>query len=289
MEYSIGDLSKITRVGGKTLHQYHIDELVVPGRIDKFSGRRYYGDKALHRVEIIRQLARLGIPAETIKDILPRFTGQGHFRKNLAEGLKHSGHSWESYGVTLEMIENILKSGADAGHHIGRLDVKILPNVFVAGKRFTAEPDGYPPYLASLQQACDGRCTGNPIILFHDDHQYEDEIDTECCLPVSAEISGGGIACHDLKGARAVAVEYSGPASGLWRAYQKIVDHLNNHNLAIQSPSREVILDGVTANPGDSHLPIHVEVQFLTGDPDDPGFTRDVSRPGFGINAAFDL
>jgi effector-binding domain-containing protein len=289
MEYSIGDLSKITRVGGKTLHRYHMDGLVVPSRIDKFSKRRFYNEKSLHRVEIVRQFEKLGVPVDGIKEVLSRFTGVGHFFKNLEASLTHSGQSWESYGLTREKIETILKAGSDDGFQIGSLEVKVLPDYYVAGNRFTAEPGGYPGRLAELMQACDDKTIGDPVILFHDDHQYNDEIDMECCLPVTAEIAGEGITCHKLKGARAVAVEYTGPASGVWRAYRKIIDHLNRHNLAVQSPSREVILGSDSGVTSMDNPRIHVEIQFLTGDPNDPGFTRDISRPGFGINANFDL
>jgi effector-binding domain-containing protein len=289
MEYSIGDLSKITRVGGKTLHRYHMDGLVVPSRIDKFSKRRFYNEKSLRRVEIVRQFEKLSVPVDGIKEMLSRFTGAGHFIKSLEAGFSHSGHSWEAYGLTRKMIETILKTGPDDGVHTGNLEVKVLPNFFVAGRRFTAEPGEYAGPLTDLRLACDGKTDGEPIILFHDDHQFEDEIDMECCLPVTSEITGEGIACHEIKGARAVAVEYSGPASGVWKAYRKIIDHLNQHNLAIQSPSREIIhgVDSGATRFDNPH--IHVEIQFLTGDPNDPGFTRDVSRPGFGINATFDL
>ncbi len=289
MEYSIGDLSKITRVGGKTLHQYHLDGLVVPARIDKFSKRRFFSEKSFHRVEVVRQLVRRGLPVEIIKDVISRYFSSGQFFRMLRENVTHSSHSWEAYGLTHEMLEEILHASSDSSAHTGKLEVKVLPNLVVAGKSFTAGPEEYFAHLDDMQKTYGSSTVGNPIILFLDDHQYEEETNMECCLPVSGGITGDGVTTRELKGARAATVEYNGPVSGVWKAYARIMNYLNDRNLAIQTPSREVILEPVKWETGDTNPRIHVEVQFLTGDPNDPGFTRDISRPGYGINAAFDL
>ena len=68
MEYSIGDLSKISRVSGKLLHQYHLQGLVVPTRIDKFSSHRYYDETCLHKVEIVNRFRNLGVSLDLLKD-----------------------------------------------------------------------------------------------------------------------------------------------------------------------------------------------------------------------------
>jgi effector-binding domain-containing protein len=289
MEYSIGDLSKITRVGGKTLHQLHLDGLVVPTRIDKFSHRRFYDETCLHRVEIARHFQKTGVPAPVIKEILTGHKSPGHFLKKMFSNQSHSTGSWEEHGLTKDAVNTILHASSNETTRTGEVEIKVLPNLLVTGKRYKAIPDRFSAHFDDLRAAGGDTVCGNPIILFHDDHQYEDEMDVECCLPVSREIIGSAITCHELRGARAVSVTYEGPSSGIWKAYQKIIDYLNDRNLAIQSPSREVILNSTPDNSIEENPIIHVEIQFLTGDPNDPGFTRDISRPGFGINANFDL
>jgi len=289
MEYSIGDLSKITRVSGKTLHQLHLAGLVVPTRIDKFSHRRFYDEKCLHRLEIVRHFQKSGIPDSVIKEILARHQSPGHFLKNLFSNQPHNTGSWDEYGLTKDSVYAILHASSNETSITGQVEIKVIPNLLVAGKRYKAIPDRFSAHFDDLQGVCGDAICGNPIILFHDEHQYEDEMDVECCLPVSREINGSEITCHELRGARAVSVTYEGPSSGVWKAYRKIVGHLNDRNLAIQAPSREVILNSVPENSTEENPHIHVEIQFLTGDPNDPFFTRDISRPGFGINANFDL
>lgn len=289
MEYSIGDLSKITRVGGKTLHQYHLDGLVVPTRIDKFSHRRFYNEKSLHRVEIVRHFQKNGVPDSMIKEILSGHNDLIHLLKNLFTNQNRDTNVWKKYGLTNDVINTILYASSNENSRTGKIEIKVLPDLLVAGKRYKAIPDRFSANFDDLRGASGNAVCGDPIILFHDDHQFEDEMDVECCLPVSHEVKGTAITCHELQGARALSVMYEGPSSGVWKAYRKIVDHLNNRNLAIQSPSREIILDSAQDNPTGDNPIISVEIQFLTGDPNDPGFTRDVSRPGFGINASFDL
>jgi len=289
MEYSIGDLSKITRVSGKTLHQLHLEGLVVPTRIDKFSHRRFYDEICLHRVEIARHFQKNGVPDTAIKEILTDHQTPGHFLKNLFSKKPHNTGSWEEYGLTKDAVNAILHASSDETSNTGPVEIKVLPNLLVAGKRYKAIPDRFSAHFDDLRAVAGDAICSDPIILFHDDHQYEDEMDVECCLPVSRDIHGNAITCHELRGARAVSVTYKGPSSGIWKAYQKIIDHLNDRNLSVQSPSREVILNSTPDNPTDENPIIHVEIQFLTGDPNDPGFTRDISRPGFGINANFDL
>lgn len=289
MEYSIGDLSKITRVSGKKLHQYHLDGLVVPARIDKFSQRRFYNEKSFHRVEVVSQLMKLGLSTEAIKEILARYMDPGNFLKRFRENLKHTENSWEAHGITHETIEDIIHSNTISNAHVDKVEVKVLPDLRVAAKRFSSKPESLFGHLDELHTACNGSGSGNPIILYHDEHQYEDEMDLECCLPVSGDIKCDEITTKELKGTRAVTVQYSGRLSGIWKAYASIVNHLNDRNLAIQSPTREIILSPVDGKTRQDNPQVHIEVQFLTGDPNDPGFNRDISRPGYGINAAFDL
>jgi effector-binding domain-containing protein len=289
MEYSIGDLSKITRVSGKTLHQLHLEGLVVPTRIDKFSHRRFYDEKCLLRLEIIRHFQKIGVPDSGIKEILAGHQSPGHFLKNLFSNQPHNTRSWEEYGLTKDAVNAILLASSNETSRTGQVEIKVLPNLLVAGKRYKAIPDRFSAHFDDLRSLSGDLVCGNPIILFHDEHQYDDEMDVECCLPVSKAINDKAVICHELQGARAVFVTYQGLSSGVWKAYQKIINHLNDRNLAIQAPSREVILNSVPENSTEENPCIHVEIQFLTGDPYDPFFTRDISRPGFGINANFDL
>jgi DNA-binding transcriptional MerR regulator len=289
MEYSIGDLSKITRVSGKTLHKFHQEGLVLPSRIDKFTSHRYYDEKCLHRVEIVNRFHELGIPPGIIKDVLAKHKDTRNLIKHIQTSLIDGSHSWEALGLTHEMCQTFLDSQSTDKINIGSLSIKILPDVLVACDRFHGKSSDINLHHNNLRQTCGEAANGQPITLFHDDHQFSDEMDLECCLPVEHTIRAAGITFRTLRGTKAVTVVYEGHAEGIWMGYQKIIDFLNKNHLAIQSPSREVQLVDTGIHLSEDDQLTRVEIQFLIGDVNDPGFTRDVSRPGFGIDAKFDL
>jgi DNA-binding transcriptional MerR regulator/effector-binding domain-containing protein len=289
MEYSIGDLSKITRVSGKTLHRYHAEGLVVPTRIDKFTSHRYYDETCLHRVEIVRRFHKIGIPLEVIKNLLARHKDTRHLVKLMQTELEHDKHQMEKLGLTHEYLQAFLQTQYFGGITLGKLESKILPDIFAACDHFRGVSGDFVSHFNHLTKTCGSAANGQPILLFHDDHQFEDEMVLESCLPVDHKIPAAGITFRTITGTKALTILYEGPAESIWMGYQKIIDHLNRLHLAIQTPSREVWLNW---NENDALLenhPVRVEIQFLTGDVNDPTFTRDISRPGFGIDAQFDL
>jgi DNA-binding transcriptional MerR regulator/effector-binding domain-containing protein len=289
MEYSIGDLSKISRVSGRTLHKFHQEGLVLPSRIDKFTSHRYYDEKCLHRVEIVNRFHELGIPPEIIKEVLAKHKDTRSLVEHIQTNLKKDDHPWDQLGLTQEKMHIFLDMQSTEKIHIGDLTIKILPDVFVASDRFRGKSDDINIHHNNLMQICHEAADGQPITLFHDDHQFNDEMDLECCLPVKYEIPTAGINYRNLPGTKAATVVYEGHSEGIWMGYQKIIDYLNKNRLAIQSPSREVLIkDWGTRQTEDDQL-IRTEIQFLIGDINDPDFTRDVSKPGFGIDANFDL
>ncbi len=289
MEYSIGDLSKIARISGKTLHQYHLDGLVEPTRVDKFSGRRYFDEKVLHRVEVVHRFIALGISVKNIKEVLNKHKDTRHLVKLLLHSHKEGDHTWEKFGITHEILQAFSNFHSLEKVALGNLEIKFLSDVVIASQRFHGLPTSVQPHLLELSSACETVIDGQPIVLFHDEHQFEDEMDLECCLPVNREISGSGCTFRNLPGTKAVSINYGGPIDGIWIGYQKIIDYLNKNNLAVQTPSREIWLNWDRSTQYNETSIRQVEIQFLIGDPNDPDFKRDISRPGYGIGASFDL
>ena len=289
MEYSIGDLSKITRISGKTLHHYHQEGLVIPTRIDKFTHHRYYDETCLQRVEAVVRFRRLGISTQVTKEILAGHKDAGRMLEQMQAGLKEKEHPWERFGIPRDKISAFFHNDSKVERIAGKLEISALSDLYAAGERFHGNTTEIGNHLSHLEQVCGTSIAGQPVILFHDDHQYHDEMDLECCLPVDRSFSSTGVTCQILRGTRAVCVRYEGFYEGIWMGYRKIIDYLNRHHLAVQSPSREIWRH---YHPTDARLeddPVCVDIQFLIGDPNDPEFTRNISRPGYGIDARFDL
>ena len=65
MEYSIGEFSKLTKLGIHTLRYYEHEGLIMPER--NASNRRCYSDKDLTWIEFIKRLKDTGMPIKEIK------------------------------------------------------------------------------------------------------------------------------------------------------------------------------------------------------------------------------
>ena len=65
LEYSIGEFSKLTRLGIHTLRYYEHENLITPGR--NSSNRRCYTDKDLAWIDFIKHLKDTGMPIKEIQ------------------------------------------------------------------------------------------------------------------------------------------------------------------------------------------------------------------------------
>lgn len=58
--FSVGEFSRICQVSRKTLHYYDRIGLLVPQKVDQFTGYRYYGQEQVARMLLIGRLKRYG-------------------------------------------------------------------------------------------------------------------------------------------------------------------------------------------------------------------------------------
>lgn len=64
--YKIGEFAKLTNLSVKTLRYYNEIGLLLPEEVDIYSGYRYYGDRNLEEIRIIKQLKEAGFTLEEI-------------------------------------------------------------------------------------------------------------------------------------------------------------------------------------------------------------------------------
>lgn len=110
LEYSIGEFSKLTRLGIHTLRYYEHENLITPGR--NSSNRRCYTDKDLAWIDFIKRLKDTGMPIKEIQ----------HYAELRANGEATLSARMEmliSHRKTLNEQINQLKE------HMGKLDEKI--------------------------------------------------------------------------------------------------------------------------------------------------------------------
>ncbi|MBQ5819574.1 MAG: MerR family transcriptional regulator [Bacteroides sp.] len=65
----IGEFSQLMQVTVKTLRHYEQKGLLLPYEVDEWTGYRYYSIEQMQRLNIIRQLQRLGFSLDEIKEL----------------------------------------------------------------------------------------------------------------------------------------------------------------------------------------------------------------------------
>lgn len=282
MEYSIGDLSKISRVSGKKLHQYHISGLVVPTRIDKFdSNFRYYDDKCLHQVETVTRFLNMGFSEEAIMKILPKNRDTKHLIEQMrSRRIKNDPH-WEELGLTRDKIEIFLQAESTTSVSIGALQVKTIPDVFVAYDRFRGKSKEIKEHQNNLMEIC-GQAADKPYFtLFLDYNQFDEEMNVECCVPVTEEIPVSGLGFRTLPGEKAVTIVYEGSYDKIWIGYKQIVDFYIMNDMNVQFPSREVhLIRNENPLPGVNECS-KVEIQFNIGKINEPDHNWKIPKPRY--------
>ncbi|GAP19885.1 MerR family transcriptional regulator [Leptolinea tardivitalis] len=270
MEYSIGDFSKICRLGVKTLRYYHEIGLLLPTRIDKFTSYRYYNEESLTRVETINRLKELEFPLEKIKEILDTCKDDSSIIEYMEERLKEVDRQITEYSLIREKIESFIQQEKLVPEPLGDVVIKDVPGIFMASIRFKGQYSEINGHLTHLFSVFESVINGPAFCLYHDDHHADENMNIECCLPISRKIPAAGFKFSTLPGKRMATIMHKGDYSTIWKAYQKIVDYLNKKDFPIVPPSREIYLRGkgkiLPGNP-ENYL---TEIQFPVIDDEDP-------------------
>lgn len=67
---SIGEFAQASRLSPKALRLYDELGLLVPARVDEYTGYRWYAAEQLERARLVSALRRIGVPLARIKEIL---------------------------------------------------------------------------------------------------------------------------------------------------------------------------------------------------------------------------
>lgn len=265
MEYQIGQFSKITNITIKALHHYHEYGILVPARIEQFSGYRYYHEGQLEKARIIQELKKLDFSLKDIKEILENCTED----KDIIENISEQCIKISNKIVKLKEIHNNLElillqqEGEKMSATDNQIIIKNLPDIIIAALRFKGKYEEVGKSFSELFKYCGRYSAGKPFSMYYDQEYKEDNAELEVCLPVKKELELEAINCRFLKGGQALTIIHQGPYPTIGHSYKILIDYINKGNLAIQYPTREVYLKGpgmiFKGNP-DKYL---TEIQML--------------------------
>ena len=269
MEYSIGDFSTISRLGIKTLRYYHEVGLLVPSRIDVFSGYRYYDETCLARVRAIQQLKQLDFSLAEIREFLTPGTADETLLQSMQKKLSEVQEQMEHYRRIHERLAAFVANQSLPVIYPDEVREKDVPDLFIASIRMRGRYSEQSEKLPVLMRAGASAAVGAPFTLYHDDHPVEEDADMEICLPVKDDFGDEHVVTRRLPGGHAVSILHHGPYEQIWVSYQAAVDYINRCRLVPVPPVREIYLKSVGADgqwlPGEELL---TEIQFLVSSAD---------------------
>lgn len=246
MEYSIGDFSRICRLGVKTLRYYHEIELLVPTRIDRFTGYRYYSKDLLPIVRMLQRLKSYHFSLDEIREILETNPSDDDLERIVLKKIEGLEQQIDGLQTARDRLKGFLKSqqAQPPASAAGSINEVITVDQNILSHRFQGRYDEIGEWLGKLYDAAGSRVNGRPFSLYYDNQSIEQDADIEICLPVNSLFESTAFPARFLPGGRALSILHTGPYENLSLSYQKIVDFLYEQNLSYRLPVREVYLKG---------------------------------------------
>ena len=266
--FRIGDFSKLSRVGVKTLRYYDEVGMLKPARVDDLTGYRYYTYEQLPRLNRILALKDLGFSLGEIGQLLADDLTPEQMRGMLKLRQAEIRQQVQEQTERLQRVEARLRQ-IEQENMMSKYDVVIkkVEPLKVAALRGVVPT---PPDQGRLWQELEGhlaaqhvRPAGPCLSLYHDDEYKERDWDIEVCEPIDGSLlESGKVKVRQLSGAETAAcVVHYGPLVTIGEAYDALMKWISASGYHIVGPGREVYLR--EAKEGDQHDPDTItEIQF---------------------------
>lgn len=265
--YSIGEFSRISGLSVKTLRFYHEKRLLVPARVEVGSGYRHYDRRNLETAQIIVALRQLDFSLEQIALILAGHDDDADIleflerqKSTLQSELLRQREIVSTLTTIIHQEQEARNIMQNSGHQI---EQKIVEPVLVGGIRMKGNYRDCGSGFAKLGRKLGRHISGKAMMLCYDEEYRENDADFEVCMPIRRRVNADGIDVHELLGGSCVSLMHRGPHEELNRSYARLLDHVKEAGLKVQSPSREVYLKGPGMIFKGNPKKYLTEIQFL--------------------------
>ena len=246
--YSIGEFSQVTGLSVKTLRFYHDKGILLPSSVDGITGYRFYDDSKIEKARVIMRLRQMEFSIEDIATVLGECTDDSDIL-NYLERQKHTlQHRIEQDRDIVRSLTTIIATEKaalqlmDGGQFA--VEEKSVAPLLVAGWRMKGKYCDIGLGFTRLGKAVGRHIYGKAMCLYYDGEYREDDADFEPCFPIRRQIAADGVSVRTLPGGRCLALVHRGPYEQLGRSYAKILKAVDERQLKIAPPSREIYLKG---------------------------------------------
>jgi DNA-binding transcriptional MerR regulator len=250
--FKIGDFSRLTQVPVSALRYYDEVGLLKPGRVDRYTGYRYYSAEQLPRLNRILALKDLGFSLEQIARLLAQDVPPAELRGMLRLKQAELQQRVQDEQARLARIEARLRQIEQEGTMSAcEVVLKKVEPQLVAGIEATIptrdEVNTTFNRLFDELYAYTGRhgarMAGPAIALWHDPEYPERDIHVAAAAPIQEPIPASDrVQIHTLPGGEMACLIHHGSFATLHEAYSALMHWLESSGYRPAGPNRELYL-----------------------------------------------
>jgi DNA-binding transcriptional MerR regulator len=265
--YAIRQLAKLCNVPIKTLRFYYKISLLKPEVRDDGNGYRYYSEKQLLHLLIIKELKPLGFSLDEIKELLGNNNLsllKNKLENKMEEIQINLNHLKQQHETTLVTFNRIIK-GLDVlgSYEENKKDIEqqnyyielvIFPKTFVLYTRYASKYNANELFLErhaeihKIKEEYGLFVCGSLMAVFHEHYTtqfFANSIDLEVLLPIVKGSSNCNV-IKEVGGFLCASLIHVGSYPSLFFAYMELAEWINKNNYDICGPAIEQYIIGPT-------------------------------------------
>lgn len=270
--YSVGHIAQLCSISVKQLRYLDVKEIIIPAVRDENNKYRYYTEKQIEEILLVREMKQLGIPLQRIAYLLHNRnveTLRQELNQRLVKAREEVERAMANYDKTLEMVMRFIaskdllsaaeaktqKNEPTADNEFHLVEVKSrgvvatrYQGLYSANKTFIARR----AELYGIIEKYGLETSGPNMAIFHDGYmnQFHDtlgecRIDLEVCM-VLKRMDPHCPHCYTQKGFCAVAGVHIGHYRHLQPLYQAMEKWAKEQDLHLSGDSLEEYVIGAT-------------------------------------------
>jgi len=279
---TIGEFSRMTHLSVKALRHYHDVGVLEPAAIDRFTGYRSYEASQVPSAQVIRRLRDLGMPLDSIRDVLAAPDVESRNRE-IAAHLSRMERQLEQTQAAVAGLRALLE-GPPARPAV---ELRTIPAVTALSVREMVGVAGFVEWgtsafgVLSDALAATGLPPAGPFgALFPGDFFELEHAELTLFLPVTvasgdagadarsaaARLPGDRVTLREIPAVEAAVVVHEGAADDIDRTYGALGTAVAERAIGVDGPIREYYLVGFADTDDESlHRTEVCWPVFLTG------------------------
>ena len=251
-KFKIGEFSRMMQVTVKTLRHYEKKGLLLPYKVDEWTGYRYYTICQMQKLNAIRQLQRLGFTLEEIKELYEEDLHVPSVEQ-LTEKINKTEELLKQLMERRDQLKEWLES-SKKHNDMEKYSIELLPEVIVASHREVISDYGalgmlcYEKIGPEMQRlGCQCPMPGYCFTIEHSEEYSPDSIDIEYCEQVVEMGQNSHIIQFKCLPAveKALCVKHMGPYERFYETFAEVFQYIEENGYRIIDHPRTCYIDGI--------------------------------------------